>query len=181
VRAAAYGKSFRDERCPQLARLATAVRPPTAKEYSRPQADRRQRPLRGLLLEIQILWRWGQFLRIGTRKDSWGDLFGMRWVIGTDDIDTNVVNPNRPSAYHLHSIRERRGAVGDVDGDFDFLPGSVSFDKTLRRSSAKTIAKRDRRTVDIVRTDPKTSALSNLIASQEGSHLEALASIGCCG
>jgi hypothetical protein len=108
-------------------------------------------------------------------------LFGTRWDIGTDDIDTNVVNPDRPSACHLYSIRERDGAVGYVDGNFDLLPGSVSFDKTLRRTRAKTIAKCDRRTVDIVGTNPKTSALSNLIASQEGSHLEALASIGCCG
>jgi hypothetical protein len=66
-----------------------------------------KRPLRSLFLEIQILWRCGQFLQIGTRMEGRGDLFGMRRDIGTDDIQTHIVDPDRPSAYQLHSIRER--------------------------------------------------------------------------
>jgi hypothetical protein len=49
--------------------------------------------------------------------------------------------------------------------------------------AAKTIAKRDSRTVDIIRTNPKTSALGNIIASENGFHFNALAKIrsGGCG
>ena len=103
--------------------------------------------------------------------NSRGDLFDMRGVIGTDHIHTHVVNPDRPSSYQLHSIRERHGAVGDVDGDFDFLPLSISLDKTLRCTRAKAIAKCDRHPVDVVRTDPKTRALSHLIARRCGKYI----------
>jgi len=110
-------------------------------------------------------------------------MFGFPCWILTDYIEANVVNPHGSSAYQLHSIREHNGTVRDGNGCFDLFPSTASFDKTARRLAAKTIAKRDSRTVDIIRTNPKTSALGNIIASEKGFHFDALAKVrsGGCG